>query len=119
VHTPSLEQLALARFIKEGKLERHVTRMKRVYASRRRFIKEALIHYFPGEHTIAGDSTGLHLIAEFPKIEFSDEVAWMLRQNGIGSVNSNTAGIPIFITSIINRNYCAPGDLRYWMASAR
>ena len=83
VHTPSLEQMALALFIKEGKLERHVTRMKKVYASRRRFIKEALIHYFPGEHTIAGDSTGLHLIAEFPKIEFSDELVWMLRQNGV------------------------------------
>jgi GntR family transcriptional regulator/MocR family aminotransferase len=83
VHTPSLEQLALARFIKEGKLERHVTRMKRVYASRRRIIKEALMHHFPGEYIITGDSTGLHLIAEFPEIEFSDEVLRMLKQNGV------------------------------------
>lgn len=83
VHTPSLEQMALARFIREGKLERHVTRMKRIYASRRQVIKEALKKHFPGAHTIAGDSTGLHLIAEFQGIEFTDEVVGMLEQNGV------------------------------------
>lgn len=61
VHTPSLDQLTLARFIAEGKLERHITRMKRVYASRRCAIKEALNHHFPGEHTVSGDSTGLRV----------------------------------------------------------
>ncbi|MTI84107.1 MAG: PLP-dependent aminotransferase family protein [Firmicutes bacterium] len=83
VHTPSLDQLALARFIKEGRLERHVARMKRVYASRRRTIREALNYFFPGENTVFGDSTGLHLIAEFPGVEFTDEVVEMLMQNGV------------------------------------
>jgi len=83
VHTPSLDQLALARFINEGRLERHVARMKRVYASRRRAIMEALKHYFPEEHTVTGDSTGLHLIAEFPEVEFTDKVVGMLIQNGV------------------------------------
>jgi GntR family transcriptional regulator/MocR family aminotransferase len=83
VHTPTIEQLALARFIREGKLGRHVIRMKRVYAPRRRAIKEALYRHFPGGLTIAGDSTGLHLIAEFPDIEFSAEVVKGLEQGGV------------------------------------
>ena len=41
------------------------------------------MHHFPGDHTIAGDSTGLHLIAQFSEIEFSNEVAGMLKQNGV------------------------------------
>ncbi|MFZ5898191.1 MAG: PLP-dependent aminotransferase family protein [Bacillota bacterium] len=83
VHTPSLDQMALARFIREGRLERHVARVKRVYAARRRALKEALEHHFPGGHTVSGDSTGLHLIAEFPGVEFTDKAVGVLIQNGV------------------------------------
>lgn len=83
VHTPLLDQLTLARFIREGRLERHVARTKRVYAARRRAVREALERHFPGEHTVSGDSTGLHLVAEFPGAEFTDEAVTRLKRGGV------------------------------------
>ncbi len=72
LHTPSLEQLTLARLIAGGELERHITRMKKLYRIRRDTLKQALSHSFGNRVTILGDSTGLHLVAEFADVEFSD-----------------------------------------------
>ncbi|MEW6541371.1 MAG: PLP-dependent aminotransferase family protein [Bacillota bacterium] len=83
IHTPSLDQLALARLIDDGRLERHINRMKRVYAARRRATKEALGRHFPGAHTVSGDSTGLHLVVEFPGVDFTEELLARLEQEGV------------------------------------
>ncbi|MBO8172885.1 MAG: PLP-dependent aminotransferase family protein [Bacillaceae bacterium] len=74
LHTPSLEQLTLARFIQEGHLERHISKMKKVYRRRRETLINALDTYFENKVTVSGDSTGLHLIAEFEDIVFTDQV---------------------------------------------
>lgn len=64
---PTLEQLTLATFMVEGHFERHVARMRRLYASRRRAIIEALdaelstvVH-----HDAATTDAGLHLLVGF------------------------------------------------------
>ncbi|MFB6468442.1 PLP-dependent aminotransferase family protein [Cytobacillus sp. Hz8] len=73
LHTPSLQQISIARFIDEGHLERHIRRMRKVYRNRRDHAKKCLVKKF-GDHVhISGDSTGLHLIAEFKNTNFSDE----------------------------------------------
>lgn len=74
LHTPSLNQMLLARFIEEGRLERHIRKMRKVYMKRRKVLREALVREFGHTVRILGDSTGLHLIAEFKGIEFTDEV---------------------------------------------
>lgn len=74
LHSPSLEQLALARFIDDGLLERHIRKMKKVYKKRRAHLKSCLIRAFGEEVKIIGDSTGMHLIAEFEGRVFSPEV---------------------------------------------
>ncbi|MDE3841131.1 GntR family transcriptional regulator (plasmid) [Bacillus methanolicus] len=73
LHTPSLEQLTLARFIDERHLERHIRKMKKIYKTRRDHLKKCLVEQFGTNVKISGDSTGLHLIAEFQNIEFSNE----------------------------------------------
>lgn len=71
LHTPSLEQLTLAKFINEGRLEQHVKKMKRIYKIRRDYLKSCLLEEFGDNVKISGDTTGLHLIAVFNNIEFS------------------------------------------------
>ncbi|EIJ81732.1 transcriptional regulator, GntR family with aminotransferase domain protein [Bacillus methanolicus PB1] len=73
LHTPSLQQLTLARFIDERHLERHIRKMKKIYKTRRDHVKKCLLEQFGDKVKLSGDSTGLHMIAEFQNIEFSNE----------------------------------------------
>ncbi|MBL5768760.1 MocR-like pyridoxine biosynthesis transcription factor PdxR [Heyndrickxia sporothermodurans] len=83
LHTPSLEQLTLALFIKEGHLEKHIFRMKKFYRKRRNFLKEQLYNEFGDNVNIHGDSTGLHLVAEFEGVHFTDNLLSELHDHGI------------------------------------
>lgn len=83
LHTPSLNQMLLARFIEEGMLERHIRKMRKVYMKRREVLRDALIHEFGESVQISGDSTGLHLIAEFKEVEFTEQLIERLYQNQI------------------------------------
>jgi GntR family transcriptional regulator/MocR family aminotransferase len=64
-HTPVPEQAALADFIAEGHLERHIRRMRRVYGERRQALVEALKRHFGDCAQIRGDAAGMHLLVRF------------------------------------------------------
>jgi len=64
-HTAHLEQAALADFIGEGHLERHIRRMRRVYKQRRDVLLEALDRAFGTRVTVLGDAAGMHLVVRF------------------------------------------------------
>jgi len=64
-HTPVPEQAALADFISEGHLERHIRRMRRVYGARRAALVEALDRYFGKRVQIQGDAAGMHVLVRF------------------------------------------------------
>ncbi|MGG3889664.1 PLP-dependent aminotransferase family protein [Metabacillus fastidiosus] len=80
LHTPSLDQLILARFIDEGYLERHIMKMKKIYKSRRNFLIHCLKTTFSNKVNIFGYSTGLHLIVEFNESHFSKELLEWIEQ---------------------------------------
>ncbi|WP_257350699.1 PLP-dependent aminotransferase family protein [Pseudalkalibacillus decolorationis] len=83
LHTPSLDQLILARFIDEGYLERHITKMKKMYKNRRNFLIHCLKTTFSNKVNIFGYSTGLHLIVEFNEQYFSKEILEEIEQSGV------------------------------------
>lgn len=83
LHTPSLEQLALTRFMEEGYLDRHILTMKKVYRKRRDCLTQTLNDHFADKVTIIGNSTGLHLVAEFPGIDFTPHLLEQLEQSGV------------------------------------
>jgi len=65
-HTTLLEQAALADFLEEGHLERHVRRMRRLYKHRRDVLLEELDRHFGADATIRGDAAGMHMTVTFP-----------------------------------------------------
>jgi GntR family transcriptional regulator / MocR family aminotransferase len=65
-HTTLLEQAALADFLEEGHLERHVRRMRRLYKHRRDVLLEELDRHFGTDATIRGDAAGMHMTVTFP-----------------------------------------------------
>jgi GntR family transcriptional regulator/MocR family aminotransferase len=64
-HTSLLEQMALADFIKEVHLERHVRRMRRLYHQRRMALVSALDQHFGEAAEILGDQAGMHILVRF------------------------------------------------------
>jgi GntR family transcriptional regulator/MocR family aminotransferase len=83
LHTSALEQLTLARFIQMGHLERHVARMKKLYRQRRNMLRRSLFEHFADQVKVSGDSTGLHLVAEFAEMQFSAELLQRTERQGV------------------------------------
>lgn len=60
--TPTFEQEVLAEFIREGHFERHLRRMRVLYAARRRILLDALRQVFGDRLEVAGVEAGLHVV---------------------------------------------------------
>jgi GntR family transcriptional regulator/MocR family aminotransferase len=65
VHTSGIGQVALAEFMREGHLLRHLRRMRKVYAERRAALIDAITTLMPTILTVSSAATGLHLVAFF------------------------------------------------------
>jgi GntR family transcriptional regulator/MocR family aminotransferase len=59
------DQAALALFIGEGHMERHIRRMRRIYRRRRDALVEALSRHFGTDATMRGDASGMHALVTF------------------------------------------------------
>jgi GntR family transcriptional regulator/MocR family aminotransferase len=64
-HAPVHQQAALYQFMKEGHLERHIRRMRRIYALRREALVDALHRHFGSEALVLGEAAGLHAYVRF------------------------------------------------------
>ena len=65
--TPTLEQIALTDFILEGHFERHLRRMRRLVAARRRAMLAAITDRL-GDVEVAGADSGMHLMMRLPPL---------------------------------------------------
>ena len=83
LHTPSIDQLVLARFIKNGYLERHILKMKKLYKRRRDLLMSELKKSFSEKVTFLGYSTGLHIVTEWKDIIFSEQVMKRLEESHV------------------------------------
>jgi len=64
-HTAHLEQAALVDFVREGHLEQHIRRMRRVYKRRREALLGALDRHFGRRAAVLGDAAGMHVVVRF------------------------------------------------------
>lgn len=81
-HTSSLEQLVLARFIREGYLDRHVRKMKKIYKEKRERLVLAIQQNFK-HATIIGKSAGMHLVVEIPDTDFHSTFIHKIEEYGV------------------------------------
>ena len=79
-HTTLLEQAALADFLSEGHLERHVRRMRRLYKRRRDVLLDSLERHFGSRVRVRGDAAGMHLTVRF---EAGWEIGAAAERNGV------------------------------------
>jgi GntR family transcriptional regulator/MocR family aminotransferase len=83
LRTPSLTQLAMARFIDSRALDRHVYQMKKVYAAKRKRFIALLSAAFGAGIRICGENAGLHLVVEFQDRSFEVTDMERLLENGV------------------------------------
>lgn len=82
--TPVLEQLALADWLESGVFERHVRKMRAVYARRRHALLTALEHGFGDRVRVGGVPAGMHVLAEFDLDLTSTDLIARAAEAGIG-----------------------------------
>jgi GntR family transcriptional regulator/MocR family aminotransferase len=69
-----LQQAAMAKFISEGHLEKHLRSSIKYYIDRRTCLINELKNHFGDEIEINGEYTGLHLAIKFADRQFSPEI---------------------------------------------
>ena len=90
--SPTLDQLALARLIASGRYDRHLRRMRAVYAARRAALVEALAVHAPGVR-LTGLAAGFHAVAHLGAGRDEEAVvaAARARQVGLYAMAANRA----------------------------
>jgi len=86
VHTDALSQRTLAAFITSGAFERHILRMRKLYKHKRRLLLESLQRHFGNGFRVSGQAAGLHLVAGFPGVRFTEGVLEAMRAHGVTAV---------------------------------
>ena len=83
-HTAALEQLVLARLIKDGHYARHLAFMEKNYRKSRALLLDALRRHFGEEAHILGAASGLHICVRFPGIRFTPTLLNRIDLAGVG-----------------------------------
>ncbi len=80
---PTLDQIAMASFIQDAALERHLRSMRRRYRAKRDVFIEALGRHLP-EVRVSGTAAGLHLLAWLPDSIDEHKTAMRARRSDVG-----------------------------------
>lgn len=86
--TPTLEQRALADFIVEGHLERHLRRMRTLYDQRRQALVCAIEQHFGDAAQVLGENAGMHLMMRLHTDLNDEEVVSLAADAGVGLVSA-------------------------------
>jgi GntR family transcriptional regulator/MocR family aminotransferase len=91
--SPVLDQLALAALIESGRYDRHLRRMRGVYAARRKALMDALARHAPGLE-LRGLAAGFHVLVLLPEGVTEEEAVTAARERSVGvyGLRDNTFG---------------------------
>ncbi len=83
VQNPPFEQAALAGFLRSRQFDRHVRRMRRIYAGKRNLLLQGLHMRFGDNLQVLGDAAGLHVAVALPDCRLPDDIIRKAREQGI------------------------------------
>ncbi|MBU3916149.1 hypothetical protein KKA14_11500 [bacterium] len=78
-----MDQLVLARFVKQGHFNHNIIRAKKVQKQKRVFIEKTLKDIFGDKAVILGSATGLHMAVTFPGIKFTPGLLKKIESAGV------------------------------------
>lgn len=81
LHAPALEQAVVADFMVEGYFQRHIRRMRTLYAQRQAMLREAMSQHLSGLLEVHPDPAGMHLVAWLPpEVEEDQQIVQAARE---------------------------------------
>ncbi len=83
IHTPTLQQAAMNKFITYGYLSQHLSKTIKLYRKRRQALIDTLKNNFGNSIKIYGKEAGIHLVVEFEHITFSNDLLEKINNAGI------------------------------------
>jgi GntR family transcriptional regulator/MocR family aminotransferase len=86
IFSPTLYQVVLAEFLREGHFARHVRRMRTIYLARRNCLLESLRRHAGDVLTIGNADAGLHLPAFLPPGVDDRQVVGAAKERGISAM---------------------------------
>jgi GntR family transcriptional regulator/MocR family aminotransferase len=110
----SLYQSVLAELVREGHFVRHLRRMRRVYAERRRALEAAIREELGADARVVGDQAGFHLVVLLPPGVRDREVATRAARAGVSVVPLSTcyAGKRSRPGLVLGFGSTRPGEMR-------
>src|SRR5690606_35812706 len=81
--SPTHTQLALAQFIAEGDLMRHIRKMRRIYKQKHQQMVESIARHFASELEIISQAAGLHITVRWWQGITEQEWVRRAKENGI------------------------------------
>jgi GntR family transcriptional regulator/MocR family aminotransferase len=87
--SPVLDQLTIAALLESGRYDRHLRRMRAVYARRRGALLEALAQHAPAVR-LSGLAAGFHAVAHLPAAADEQEVIAAARVRRVGLYGMST-----------------------------
>lgn len=82
----TMEQLTMARFIEEGRLEKQVRRLRRMYAHKNARIIEAFQEHFGARAVVRPNDTGLHVVVSISGAGNAEDMCAKARKAGVDIV---------------------------------
>jgi GntR family transcriptional regulator / MocR family aminotransferase len=100
--SPVLDQLALASLIESGRYDRHLRRMRGIYAGRREALMAALGRHAP-DLELRGLAAGFHVLVLLPDGVEEEEVVAAARERSVGvyGLADNTFGEPSWPPALV------------------
>lgn len=83
VHPPVLQQLVITEFMREGHLDRHVKRMRRLYAARQDALVDASRRELAGLLEVRRNDSGMHLVGWLPEGASGAAASGAARERGV------------------------------------
>lgn len=82
----TMEQLTMARFIEEGRLEKQIRRLRRMYAHKNARIIEAFQEHFGARAVVRPNDTGLHVVVSISGIGNAEDMCAQAKKAGVDIV---------------------------------
>lgn len=86
----TMEQLTMARFMEEGRLEKQIRRLRRIYAHKNTCIMQAFAEHFGARAVVRPNDTGLHAVVSLSGGGDAEEMCRLAYQAGVAILPIST-----------------------------
>jgi GntR family transcriptional regulator/MocR family aminotransferase len=78
-----IEQIALALFMQEGMLEKHIRKLRKIYARKNHLLLETIERVMGDKVKVGGTETGLHILLELNTNHSQEEITLLAEKVGV------------------------------------